>query len=199
MEAILSGFDAPFPERLAGYGVELARLEEAHTSLLLGCLREEDFRYFPSPPTPWNEVGMKDWIRRGLARSVPYLVRSRGDAVGTTSFLDLRPCDAGVEIGATAYATSVRGTFVNPACKRLLMGFAFEQLGLERVQLKCDGRNLASIGAMTKLGAVREGTLRRNTRMADGFLRDTVYFSVLREEWPAVREGLEARLAEAPR
>jgi RimJ/RimL family protein N-acetyltransferase len=89
----------------------------------------------------------------------------------------------------------VWGTAVNPETKLLLLEHAFEVLGAGRVQLKTDVRNVRSQQAIARLGARYEGTLRRYQRRSDGTVRDTVLFSVLAEEWPAVRDGLRERLA----
>jgi RimJ/RimL family protein N-acetyltransferase len=98
------------------------------------------------------------------------------------------------EIGFTWYAQSAQGSEVNPAAKLLLFAHAFAS-GANRVELKCDARNTRSRAAILKLGATQEGILRHHMVMPDGHLRDTVYFSVLAQEWPQVRARLEARLA----
>ena len=126
----------------------------------------------------------------------PWTVRLDGIVVGTTSFLEVSPGDARLEIGFTTYAPSAWGTIVNPACKLVLMQWAFESACMGRVQLKTDIRNARSQAAIAKLGAQFEGVLRRYQRRADDTVRDTVLFSVLAEEWPAVKRGLEARVAE---
>jgi RimJ/RimL family protein N-acetyltransferase len=89
----------------------------------------------------------------------------------------------------------VWGTVVNPQTKLLLLGHAFDDLGAGRVQLKTDIRNVRSQQAIARLGATYEGVLRRYQRRADGTVRDTVLFSVIAEQWPSVRERLQARLA----
>lgn len=124
----------------------------------------------------------------------PWTVRLDGAVVGTTSFLEVSPGNARLEIGFTTYAPSAWGTIVNPACKLLLMQWAFEVAGMGRVQLKTDIRNARSQAAIAKLGAKYEGVLRRYQRRADDTVRDTVLFSVLAEEWPEVKRGLEARV-----
>ena len=124
----------------------------------------------------------------------PWVVRQGDAVVGTTSYLELSLADARVEIGHTIYAPAVWATQVNPACKLLLMTWAFDH-GFGRVQLKTDIRNRRSQAAIAKLGAAYEGVLRRYQRRADGTVRDTVMFSVTAEEWPEVRERLIARLA----
>jgi RimJ/RimL family protein N-acetyltransferase len=109
--------------------------------------------------------------------------------------LILSACSQHKEPAATAYRPELWATRVNPEAKLLLLRFAFEQLGAGRVQLKTDVRNQRSQRAIARLGARYEGTLRRYQRRDDDTVRDTVLFSIIAEEWPAVREGLLARLA----
>lgn len=122
-----------------------------------------------------------------------WIVELDGRIVGTTSFLEVSPVDARLEIGFTVYAPEAWGTRVNPACKFLLMEWAFEH-GFGRVQLKTDIRNVRSQQAIGRLGARYEGVLRRYQRRQDDSVRDTVVFSVTAEDWPAVRDGLIDRL-----
>jgi len=124
-----------------------------------------------------------------------WLVRHPGDGtvLGTSSYLEVSPGDARLEVGATGYFPAVWGSAVNPASKLLLLGLAFEGLHVGRVQLKTDVRNTRSQRAIARLGAVREGVLRHYQRRADGTVRDTVVFSVTAEQWPGVRRGLLAR------
>ena len=126
---------------------------------------------------------------------IPYAVRwlHDGAIVGTTSYLNIRPRHRAVEIGATFYRPHLRGGPANPECKLLLLGHAFDS-GAHRVELVTDARNHRSQAAIAKLGAVREGTLRKHKITWTGHVRDTVVFSITDEEWPAVRGGLEARL-----
>ncbi|MAL09859.1 MAG: GNAT family N-acetyltransferase [Maricaulis sp.] len=119
--------------------------------------------------------------------------KSDGKTVGHSSYLAIVPAQQRVEIGWTFYAAEARRTAVNPACKLLLIGNAFKS-GALRVEFKTGGRNLRSQGAMTKMGFVREGIWRSHLNTWRGERRDTVYFSVLPEEWPSVKSGLEARL-----
>lgn len=102
---------------------------------------------------------------------------------------------SGVEIGSTFLHPEVRSGFVNPETKLLMLNHAFA-LSAVRVQFRVDSRNLRSQAAMIKLGAVREGVLRRDLLTWTGYIRDTVVFSILDDEWPAVKLQLEQRLAQ---
>jgi RimJ/RimL family protein N-acetyltransferase len=119
--------------------------------------------------------------------------RADGRVVGRSSFLHIRAADRGVEIGATFLHPDVRGGPVNPEAKLLMLGHAFAS-GAMRVELITDARNFRSQAAIAKLGAVREGVLRAHRVTWTGHRRDTVVFSIIEEEWPAVRAGLERRL-----
>jgi RimJ/RimL family protein N-acetyltransferase len=121
-----------------------------------------------------------------------WVVELDGRIVGTTSFLEVSPVDARLEIGFTVYAPEVWATGVNPACKLLLMEWAFDH-GFGRVQLKTDIRNARSQQAIARIGATYEGVLRRYQRRQDDSVRDTVVFSVTAEDWPRVRDGLLSR------
>lgn len=128
-----------------------------------------------------------------LPQRVNWAVLREGQAVGRISYSEVRPADRWVEIG-TMLLPAAQGTAANPEAKLLLMTRAFETLGAGRVHFKVDSRNARSLRALEKLGAVREGVLRRYQVRPDGSARDSVVFSVLREEWPEVRGRLEERL-----
>jgi N-acetyltransferase len=127
---------------------------------------------------------------------LPYVIRrlSDGQLVGVSTYFTARAKHGGVEIGATFLRPDVRASFVNPETKLLMLGHAFNA-GVVRVQFTIDARNERSQAAVAKLGAVREGMLRRDTRTWTGHIRDTVVFSILDSEWPAVKLRLEQRLA----
>ena len=127
---------------------------------------------------------------------IPFAVRRLADkvVVGATSFMTFRPANGGVEIGSTFYRPDARGGPVNPECKRLMLAHAFEA-GAMRVEVVTDARNLRSQAAIAKLGAVREGVLRRHKVTWTGHVRDTVMFAITDLDWPAVRDGLDQRLA----
>ncbi len=145
-------------------------------------------------PRDWD-----DYAAKGAATGRwPFVVRlakrhdelSAAAAVGCSSFYDVSIDNSHLSIGYTTYRPEVWGTDVNPATKRLLLGYAFDTLGAERVQFKTDNANLRSQAALRKIGATQEGVLRRHMLRRDGTYRDSVVFSILRSEWSAVRGRL---------
>lgn len=125
-----------------------------------------------------------------------YAVRrlSDGRVMGTSSLHDLVREHRRVELGSTFFHPDARGGPVNPASKRLLLQHAFDS-GMVRVEIITDAVNARSRAAIAKLGAVREGVLRRHKTTWTSRVRDTVMFSITDEDWPGVRDGLDARLA----
>ncbi len=114
--------------------------------------------------------------------------------VGSTRLFDLSAEHRGLEIGSTWLNPSVWRTRVNTECKYLLLREAFEHLDMLRVQIKTDLRNLQSQAAIERIGAVKEGILRKHRILHDGYVRDTVMYSITNDEWPDVRIRLESML-----
>lgn len=137
------------------------------------------------------DAGRWPWVVR---LTIDHAGLEAGAVVGTSSYLEVSPRDARLEIGFTAYTPAVWAGVVNPETKLLLLGYAFDTLNAGRVQLKTDVRNARSQQAIARLGAQYEGILRRYQRRADDTVRDTVLFSMLAEEWPTARDGLISRL-----
>ena len=193
--------DLSSPITLQGSHVLLRPLVMADGPALFAATPPTTFPYFLSWPRDWTPAAFSAFIENHLAnpktRAFAVVDLASGGVIGSTSYLDIDPANRCIEIGATWYAPSHRGTLINPECKLLLLGHAFEALQCVRVTLKCDARNLHSQRAIAKLGATREGTLRKHRIQSDGYVRDTVYFSIIAEEWPRVRDGLVARLAAA--
>jgi RimJ/RimL family protein N-acetyltransferase len=189
------------PERvsLAGRYVRLEPIDERHRDDLLTAAAEDPatFRYMGADLS----VGASAWDAYLADALRPDYVAwatvdaATGRAVGSTRFGDIAPEHGRVEIGWTWIAPSHQRSATNTEAKLLQLSYAFDELGAGRVALKTDGRNLRSQAAIERVGAQREGTLRKHMRMPDGFVRDTVYFSILAEEWPAVKARLEERLA----
>ncbi len=144
---------------------------------------------------------MSDEIERRLARQraddmAPWAIvdPATDRAIGMTTFCDVDESNLRLEIGYTWLARAAHGTGVNPAVKLLLLSRAFDDLGCIRVQFCTHWHNRQSRAAIERLGAKQEGVLRSHRVMPDGHLRDTVVYSILDTEWPAVRRGLQARL-----
>jgi ribosomal-protein-alanine N-acetyltransferase len=185
------------PLTLTGRYVTLSPLGEEHAEALAACSKPELFVYHFPPPefTPAGFTALIHWLNSAPGY-LPFAIQENasGRVVGVTCYLDIRPEHRGLEIGFTWVAKPVQRTAVNPDCKYLLLKHAFEVQNALRVQLKTDLRNVQSQRAIEKLGAVREGVLRKHMIRPDGYVRDTVMYSVTNDEWPAVRAGLERRL-----
>ena len=192
--------------------IEAKRLENKHVCLEphaeaqregLRAAAADDAALFSFMPADISGRGFDRWFdwTSGVSdgkHELAFTVRRKGDGriVGSTRYLNIELAHRRVEIGHTWYARDVWGGAVNPSCKYLLFSYAFDTLNFNRVELKCDARNTRSRAAILKLGAQEEGTLRRHMVTYDGFVRDTVYFSLVADEWPQARANLERRLAE---
>lgn len=186
------------PKVLENDFVRLKPMQEAHRDLLRPAAGDPDIwthmtlAGFGPHYDAWFDTMMAAQTRDQISHVVVRIADNT--VVGHTAYLAIAPLQQRVEIGWTFYAAEVRRSEVNPACKLALFENAFGA-GAERVELKTGGENLRSQGAMTKMGARREGTLRSQVNTWRGHRRDTVYFSVLKDEWPNVRDGLLARLS----
>jgi RimJ/RimL family protein N-acetyltransferase len=145
---------------------------------------------------------MRDYVETALrerdqGRALPFATvdAESGRPIGSTRFGNVSMADGRVEIGWTWVARPWQRTPANTEAKYLMLRHAFETLGCVRVELKTDALNARSRAAILRVGAREEGVLRKHMRSQGGRMRDTVYFSILDDEWPAVRAGLEARLA----
>jgi N-acetyltransferase len=160
---------------------------------------EEICRYLAwPPPAALDEThalirDAREQMARGQCVAFAQVWNANGRTIGSTRFLDIRPKDRQAEIGSTFLARAYWRTPANTEAKYLLLRHCFESVGYVRVALKTDGRNLRSQAAIERLGAAREGVLRKHMNVR-GYQRDTVYYSILDTEWPAVKARLETRL-----
>jgi RimJ/RimL family protein N-acetyltransferase len=188
------------PERvtLTGRHVRLEPIEERHRDHLLAAAAEDPatFRYTLSELWKGEEAwpGYLADSQRPEFVTWATVLTSTGRAIGSTRFGDISPADGRLEIGWTWIAPSHQRTAANTEAKLLQLTYAFEELGATRVALKTDARNEASQRAIERIGGVREGVLRHHMRLPDGHLRDTVYYSILSDEWPAAKARLQERL-----
>lgn len=194
----------PLPITLTGRQVRLVPLSVKHLGDLFeaGGGDEEVWRWQGGPaPQTQAELGAKlaallEAAEQGLYVPFAVIHRATGQAIGWTTYMDINVADEWLEIGWTWYGRAYWRSAVNTESKLLLLTHAFEDLGMGRVQLKTDHLNYRSQAAIERLGARREGALRRHRRRPDGTWRDTVYFSILADEWPAAKARLTARLDE---
>lgn len=192
---------APQPIVLEGHGVRLEPIEEAHrdgiraaTEVDLDAFTVSGPGSMPGGAEAWTDQALEE--RAGGGR-LPFTVLLDGVVVGSSSYLDAVLGDDRIEIGHTWYGGPWQGTRVNPAAKLLLLSYAFDTLGCQRMTLKCDARNERSRRAILGIGAQFEGVLRFWGRRMEQpeLLRDAAIFSILDHEWPAVRALLERRLS----
>jgi RimJ/RimL family protein N-acetyltransferase len=188
------------PVELTGQRVKLIPMRHEHASALYEAGRDPQIWSY-MPMFVRTEQDMERLVREALAdrdkgNSFPFVIcdLQSGSIVGSTRFLDISSANRHLEIGWTWHSPEVWRTRVNTECKYLLLRHCFETLGTVRVQIKTDSRNLRSQHAIERLGAVKEGVLRKHRILPDGYIRDTVMYSIVEAEWPAVKKRLEAFL-----
>jgi RimJ/RimL family protein N-acetyltransferase len=198
---------APEPITLKGRHIRLEPLEARHLPGLIAAGDEdpEIFHFMVGNPylTGWEAWFAEAVAGQAAGRYISWATVLRdpvgegaGRVIGSTRYGDIEPGHGRVEIGWTWLAQSQRGTAANTEAKYLQLRHAFDDLGATRVAFKTDARNERAQRALERIGAVREGVLRSHTRLSDGYLRDTVYYSIIAPEWPAAKAALEARLEE---
>jgi RimJ/RimL family protein N-acetyltransferase len=176
-------------------------LAAEHESGLVAAAEDaEMFAWMPVDMT--SPEALRAWLQATLTaadenREVPFAIRDAGsgEVVGSTRFLEPRFEHLRAEIGWTWVRRSSWSSGINVDTKLLLLGHAFEHVGLRRVEFKTDARNERSRGALSALGASFEGILRKHMVLGDGSARDSAYFSVIDSEWPELRERLARRVA----
>jgi len=186
------------PVILTGKYVRLEPMTEAHVPGLAAIGLEDSIWEHMLYGEMRSEEDMRAWVRGILSGSdLPFVVihlASRRVA-GATRYLNIVLEHRGLEIGGTWYGLEFQRTAVNTECKYLLLKHAFEPLGCIRVQLKTDSRNERSQRAIERIGAKHEGVLRNHMILPDGRYRDSVYYSIIDDEWPEVKKRLEDMMA----
>ncbi|NUR60371.1 MAG: GNAT family N-acetyltransferase [Catenulispora sp.] len=190
----------PAPITLTGRHVRLEPLTRDHLPDLFAAGGNDDAVWqWQGGPTPRTEAELGEKLD-GILGSDEFVafavvLLETGHAIGWTTYLDISPHDERLEIGWTWYGSAYWRSAVNTESKLLLLTHAFEDLGMGRVQWKTDHLNQRSQNAIARLGAQREGVLRRHRLRPDGTWRDSVYFSMLKDEWPPAKQRLTERLA----
>lgn len=193
----------PAPVTLEGAQVRLLPLAPGHLDALCAVGLDPDlWRLIPSKAeTPeemraYLELAL-DEQRRGVSLPFVTTLKETGQLVGSTRYMNIDVRNRRLEIGCTWIGKPWQRSAVNTEAKLLMLQHAFEVLGCVRVELKTDFLNNQSRNAILRLGAKQEGIFRRHVLTWSGRMRDTVYFSILDDEWPAVKAGLEAKLKRA--
>ncbi len=189
------------PVTLTGHWARLEPLAAKHLDdLLVASQDREVWQYLPIA-MPRDISDLQAWLDDALARQargevLPFAIveGETGKAIGSTRYLDISEKDRHVEIGWTWLGRAYWRTPINTECKYLLLKHAFEDLHCIRVQLKTDLRNTRSQRAIERLGAVREGILRKAVLVQNDYQRWSVYYSILDDEWPVVKPRLEGML-----
>jgi len=189
------------PTPLAGAHVRLEPLAPAHLAPLAEATLGHDlFAHFPYVLSTPDDLAR--WIDEMLraqdaGAAVPFVTvdGASGRVAGSTSFLAIDRAHHRAEIGSTWVSPPWQRTAVNTEAKYLMLRHAFETAGANRIEFKTDARNTRSRAALRRIGAREEGIFRNHMVMPDGRLRDSVYFSVIADEWPDVKAALEAKLA----
>lgn len=189
------------PVTLTGEHVRLEPLGSDHVPGLLEAARDEEIWRFLPIEQPATPAEMETFVGEALelqeqGDSFPFAtLESKGNRVaGSTRYLDIKPAHRGVEIGFTWLGREFQRSAINTESKLLLLQHAFEAHGAVRVQLKTDLRNVGSQRAIERIGAKREGVLRNHMIVKNGFVRDSVFYSITAAEWPAVKQELRRKL-----
>lgn len=147
-----------------------------------------------------NEQEMKLTIETAISErekgtQYPFaVIEKSGKVIGSSRYLEISEHNKSMEIGWTWYHPDYWRTKVNTETKFLMLKHAFEVLHMNRVQFSTDARNVRSQNAIARIGAKKEGVLRKHRIIADGYVRDTVVFSIIKEEWPMVKTLLKDKL-----
>ena len=188
------------PITLRGAHVALVPLTDDHHDDLVEAVRDGElwnlwYTIIPEPAKVRVEIERRLGLQaKGAALPFAVMDPAMGKAVGLTSYLNIDAANRRVEIGATWYRASLQRTSLNTEAKLLLLTHAFETLGAIRVEFKTDALNDKSRAALARIGAVEEGTFRNHMITQSGRVRDSVYFSILDREWPAVKARLQGLL-----
>lgn len=169
--------------------VQLRPLQENDLIHLQHFTSEKEVWRFSSIPVSDPE-SLGEYIRMAISRrnagnEYPFIVydKTKKQYAGSTRFYDIQPVNRTVQLGFTWYGKEFWGTGLNKHCKYLLLQFAFEEIGMERVEFRANNKNERSIAAMKSIGCTVEGILRNNMQNPDGTRRDSIVLSILKEEW----------------
>ena len=186
------------PPTLENEKIKLIPLEVHHSAALLEANDPEIWRFMLTEITTLEQ--MEQWVTaairlRDQQTAIPFAVvlKEQNKIIGSTRLFGIDLTQKSCELGSTWYSKDHQRSFVNSNCKFLILRHCFETLGMMRVQIKTDERNLRSQKAIERLGAVKEGVLRKERILSGGYVRNAVVYSIIDEEWPSIKEGFVLR------
>ncbi len=186
---------------LSGESVRLEPIDESHIEGLFEAGKiHSDWKYLPIPG--FSDIAeVKAWYHQAktlldAAMHYTYVLiePDTNEVIGSSRYMNIRTKDLALEIGYTWVGSKFQRTAVNTEAKLLLLHNAFEGMNANRVELKTDARNIRSQNAIERVGAIKEGVLRNHMVTQGGFVRDTVMYSIIKPEWPVVKENLTRKL-----
>lgn len=189
---------------LVGNVISLHALKREHSQALIQAASDGELwdLWYTSVP---SEQSINSYIETALSEqekgtALPFVVidNSTQQIIGSTRFCNADAVNQRLEIGYTWYAKRYQRTLVNTECKSLLLNYAFEQLSAIAVEFRTHWHNHASRTAISRLGAKQDGVLRNHKQLANGSYRDTVIFSIINNEWPAVKANLAFKMSNYP-
>lgn len=185
------------PTLLSGQFIHLAPLAPEHLPDLEKDFEPRLFDYYPKPYATAREFVEENFETQKAGNFLPFaiLLASSGESIGCTEFSSIDLKNRKLEIGGSWIKPAYQRSAANSEAKLLLLQYVFEKLEFVRVQFTAHARNAQSRAALEKIGAKFEGILRNAMILPDGSLRDDAYYAVIAAEWPAVKQGLEQRVA----
>lgn len=182
---------------LSGQLIQLEPLQKKHREILKKLSQDEKISTY----SPALKLKFDGWFDKALKtfpqfEQFTFIVRhlKSNEVIGSTRYYEIGLSNKRLAIGYTWYTPSVWGTGVNLESKLMLLNYAFNSLNMNRVEFHIDSRNLRSCFAVEHLGATKEGLLRKNIILDDGYVRDTVIYSILKKEWPSLSNKLNEKL-----
>ncbi len=188
------------PPTLENNVIQLIPMENKHSVSLYRINHSDHWHYMLS--TIQTQQEMDTWVNNaiqlreeGLALPFTIINKKNNQIVGTTRLYEINSTQRTCELGSTWYGKDYQRTFINSACKQLLLTYCFETLNFIRVQFKTDERNERSQKAIERLGAIKEGVIRNERILSNGYIRNAVLYSITKEEWIDVKQGFIEREA----
>lgn len=183
---------------LEGERIKLVPMELIHATELFAINHHDIWTFMLSEVKTLQE--MENWVANAIQLreqklALPFVVmlKETNEIVGTTRLYEINEKQKSCELGSTWYSKDFQRSFVNSNCKYLLLKYCFEELQFIRVQFKTDERNKRSQKAIERLGAVKEGIMRNERILSNGFIRNTVLYSITNDDWSSVKQGFKDR------